>query len=59
VRHAGNPKMIIADEPTANLDSKTSESIMTLLLALNTAKNLTIVIYDTIAIIIFAITYLI
>jgi putative ABC transport system ATP-binding protein len=41
---AGNPKMIIADEPTANLDSKTSESIMTLLLALNTAKNLTIVI---------------
>ena len=41
---AGTPKLIIADEPTANLDSQTSESIMELLLFLNQNKKLTIVI---------------
>jgi putative ABC transport system ATP-binding protein len=40
----GSPKIIIADEPTANLDSKTSESIIELLLSLNKRNNVTVII---------------
>ena len=41
---AGNPKIIIADEPTANLDSKNSEAIIELLLSLNETKNVTVIV---------------
>lgn len=39
-----NPKIIFADEPTGNLDSKTGKKIIELLKELNREKNLTIVI---------------
>lgn len=39
-----NPSLILADEPTGNLDSKTGEKIMTLLKDLNTKDKITIVI---------------
>ena len=39
---AGSPKLILADEPTGALDSKTSIEIMTILNDLN-AKGITIV----------------
>ncbi len=35
------PKLILADEPTANLDSKTAHKIIDLLLDLNRKKNVT------------------
>ncbi|MCF0210188.1 MAG: hypothetical protein HUK18_02555 [Bacteroidales bacterium] len=37
-----NPEMIIADEPTGNLDPITSEEIVKLLLKLNKENNTTI-----------------
>lgn len=37
------PKLILADEPTANLDTKTGETIMTLLQRLNQEDKLTII----------------
>jgi ABC-type lipoprotein export system ATPase subunit len=38
------PELIIADEPTGNLDSKTGDEIMDLLLALRAERNTTLVI---------------
>ncbi len=39
-----NPAIIMADEPTGNLDSKSGEDIMKLLLALNEEKGVTLII---------------
>ncbi len=41
---ANSPDMIFADEPTGNLDSKTSESIINLLLDIHLKHNTTLVI---------------
>lgn len=41
---AHQPKIILADEPTGSLDPKTSEEVMTLLIDLNRAFNITEVI---------------
>jgi putative ABC transport system ATP-binding protein len=38
-----NPKLLIADEPTGNLDSKRSDEIKELLINLNREKNITII----------------
>lgn len=38
-----DPKLILADEPTGNLDSKNTENILSLFKALNKQKNVTIV----------------
>ncbi|HBS47660.1 TPA: macrolide ABC transporter ATP-binding protein [Candidatus Dependentiae bacterium] len=41
---ANNPAVILADEPTGNLDTQTSENIMTLFKKLNTENKTTIII---------------
>jgi putative ABC transport system ATP-binding protein len=40
---AKNPPIIIADEPTGNLDSRSSKEIMSILSNLHTEKNITLV----------------
>ncbi|WP_231753768.1 ABC transporter permease [Burkholderia savannae] len=40
----GNPSMLLADEPTGNLDTRTSHDIMSMLLALNREHGMTIVV---------------
>jgi len=40
---AGKPQLILADEPTANLDSKTAQEIIELFLKLNRDFKLTFV----------------
>jgi putative ABC transport system ATP-binding protein len=40
---AKNPPLILADEPTGNLDSKSSKEIMNILSSLHTEQNITLV----------------
>ncbi|MGW8168808.1 MAG: ABC transporter ATP-binding protein [Sulfurovaceae bacterium] len=40
---ASRPKLILADEPTANLDSKNSERLMHMLRTLNEKENVTVI----------------
>lgn len=40
---AAKPKIILADEPTANLDSKNSQALMDMMLALNETEGVSIV----------------
>ena len=40
---ASRPKLILADEPTANLDSKNSERLMSMLRQLNEKEHITII----------------
>ena len=37
------PSLVLADEPTANLDSKTAENLMQMLVQINTEHNVTFV----------------
>ena len=43
-RRPPRPQIIIADEPTGNLDSKKSEEIVTLLKELNRKKKITVIV---------------
>jgi len=40
---ANDPRLLLADEPTGNLDSRTSRDIISLLAELNRGRNLTVV----------------
>jgi len=37
----GNPKLILADEPTANLDSHTGEDVLSIMRRMNERHNIT------------------
>jgi putative ABC transport system ATP-binding protein len=37
------PKILLADEPTGNLDSRTGQAVLDLLLTLNSERHLTVV----------------
>jgi len=39
-----NPSLILADEPTGNLDSKTGKEIIDVFKMLNTEKNITVIV---------------
>ena len=41
---ANNPEIVLADEPTGNLDSKTGKEVMGLLIDLHRKQNLTVII---------------
>jgi len=38
-----NPSIVLADEPTANLDSKTAQTLLELMLAMNKERNVTFI----------------
>lgn len=40
---AGEPSIILADEPTANLDSKTGENLLEMMFRMNREKNMTFI----------------
>ncbi len=40
---ASNPKFILADEPTANLDSKSTENLLDIMLMMNEKENVTFI----------------
>ena len=40
---ASKPKFILADEPTANLDSKSTETLLDIMLRLNRDENMTFI----------------
>jgi putative ABC transport system ATP-binding protein len=40
----GEPSLILADEPTGNLDRRTADEIMALLLSLNRTRNVTLIV---------------
>jgi ABC-type lipoprotein export system ATPase subunit len=41
---AGNPQIILADEPTGNLDAESGESVMKLLRDLNRERGMTMIV---------------
>ena len=40
---ASKPKFVLADEPTANLDSKSTENLLDIMLQLNKKENITFI----------------